>query len=541
MKRILALSLAAVLGLSALTGCSTGDSGSGDGGVPQKVVHNLGADPASIDPALNEAVDGSNVLHNTFEGLTRTDADEQPIPGVAESWEISEDGLTYTFKLRESKWSDGEPVVAGDYEYAWKRALDPATAAGYAYQMYYIKNGQKINAGELPIDEAGVKALDDSTLEVTLENPTPYFLQLTAFPTYFPVRKDVVEADPEGWALNPETFISNGPFKMTEWTHNDVLRLEKNENYYDADKVMLSEIEYVMIAEGSTAFSAFQAGELDYTEAIPSEQIAQLQAANDPNFHIFPYIGTYFYVFNMNEPAVQDVKVRQALSLAIDREQIVSQVTKGGQLPASGFVSDGIATSTGESFRTFAGDYGIAPTANVEQAQALLAEAGFPGGAGFPTLELSYNTSEGHKAIAEAIQAMWKANLGINVELRNEEWKVFQESRQNGNYQVARHGWIGDYSDPMTFLEMWTTGAGTNDAKYANPAYDKLIADSKLAAGADRDELLKQAEALLAQDMPVLPIYYYTNVAMMRTTLQGVVKSSLGPVFYREATVAAAE
>lgn len=539
MKRILALSLAAVLGLSALTGCSTGTSGGADGGVPQKVVHNLGADPASIDPALNEAVDGSNVLHNAFEGLTRTDEDEQPIPGVAESWEVSEDGLTYTFFLRESNWSDGEPVVAGDYEYAWKRALDPITASGYAYQMYYLKNGQAVNAGEMPVDQVGVKALDDYTLEVTLESSTPYFLQLTAFPTYFPVRQDVVEADPEGWALKPETYISNGPFKLAKWTHNDALVLVKNDNYYAADEVMLEEIEYVMITEGSTAFSAFQAGEIDYTESIPSDQIAQLQAANDPNFNIFPYIGTYFYVFNMNEPTLKDVRIRQALSLAIDRDQIVNQVTKGGQLPASGFVAEGIATSTGENFRDYAGDYGIAVSAQVEQAQALLAEAGFPGGAGLPTFELSYNTSEGHKAIAEAVQAMWKTNLGINVELRNEEWKVFQESRQNGNYQIARHGWIGDYSDPMTFLEMWTTGAGTNDADYSNAEYDRLIAESKFANGVERDEILKQAETLLATDLPVMPIYYYTNVAMLRTTLQGVIKSSLGPVFYRGVSVVA--
>ena len=539
MKRILALALTAVLGMSLLAGCSSDDSAGGSD-VPQKVVHNLGADPASVDPALNEAVDGSQVLNNAFEGLTRTDADEQTIPGVAETWEVSEDGLTYTFHLRDSKWSDGEPVVAADFEYAWKRALDPATAAGYAYQMYYLLNGQKANAGDVSVDEIGVKALDEKTLEVKLESPTPYFLQLTAFPCYFPVRKDIVEADPEGWALNPETYISNGPFKMTEWTRNDVLRLVKNENYYDAENVKLDEIEYVMIVEGSTAFSAFQSGEIDYTESVPADQIVQLQEANDPNFKIFPYIGTYFYCFNMNDELMKDVKVREALSLAIDRESIVTNVTKGGQKPANGFVSEGIATSTGESFRTLAGDYGVPVKADVEKAKALLAEAGYPDGAGFPELELLYNTNEGHKAIAEAVQEMWKQNLGINVTLRNEEWKVFQENRKNGNYTVARHGWIGDYADPMTFLEMWTSGAGTNDAKYANPEYDKLINDSKFASGAERDAILKDAEALLARDLPIMPIYYYTNPALMRTTIKEAPKSSLGPVFYRNAYVEAA-
>jgi len=539
MKRILALTLTAVLGMSLLSGCSSNNSGGSD--VPQKVVHNLSADPASIDPALNEAVDGSHVLQNAFEGLTRTDAMEQPIAGIAESWDISEDGLTYTFHLRDSKWSDGQPLVAGDFEYSWKRALDPKTAAGYAYQMYYLKNGQKANAGEVSIEEIGVKAIDDKTLEVILESPTPYFLQLTAFPCYFPVRKDIVEADPEGWALNAETYISNGPFKLTEWTHNDVLKLVKNENYYDAANVKLEEIDYVMIVEGSTAFSAFQSGEVDYTENVPPDQIAQLQAANDTNFKIFPYIGTYFYCFNMNDELMKNAKVREALSLAIDREAIVTNVTKGGQKPANGYVAEGIVTSKGESFRTFAGDYGVPVKADIEKAKQLLSEAGYPDGAGFPELEILYNTNEMHKAIAEAVQEMWKQNLGINVTLRNEEWKVFQENRKNGNYAVARHAWIGDYADPMTFLEMWVSGAGVNDAKYSNPEYDKLINDSKYVKGEERDNILKEAEALLAKDLPIMPIYYYTNPAMMRTTVKDAPKSSLGPVFYRNAYVEAAE
>lgn len=537
MKRILALTLTAVLGMSLLAGCSSQEAGGSD--VPQKVVHNLAADPASIDPALNEAVDGAQVLYNAFEGLTRTDESEQAISGIAETWDISEDGLTYTFHLRDSKWSDGQPLVAGDFEYAWKRALDPKTAAGYAYQLYYILNGQKANAGEASLDEVGVKAIDDKTLEVKLEAPTPYFLLLTALPCYFPVRQDIVEADPEGWALNSETYISNGPFKLAEWTHNDVLRMVKNENYYDAANVKLDEIEYVMIVEGSTAFSAFQSGEIDYTENVPADQIAELQSAGDANFNIFPYIGTYFYCFNMNAELMKDVKIREALSLAIDREAIVTNVTKGGQKPANGFVAEGIATSTGDSFRTLAGDYGVPVKADIEKAKALLAEAGYPDGAGFPELEILYNTNEQHKAIAEAVQEMWKQNLGINVTLRNEEWKVFQENRKNGNYTVARHGWIGDFADPMTFLEMWITGAGVNDAKYANPEYDKLINDSKSASGEERDKILKEAEALLAKDLPVMPIYYYTNPAMMRTNIKNAPKSALGQVYYRNAYVEA--
>ena len=338
-KRLLALTLVAAMGISLFAGCGGntdgGDTGAAGGGV---VTHNLNSEPKSIDPALNTGVDGHQVIIGVFEGLCRLDERDQGIPGIAESWDISEDNLTYTFHLRDAKWSDGQPIKASDFVYAWKRAVDPATAAEYGYQMYYLKNGEAINNGEKPVDELGVKAIDDKTLEVTLENITPYFLQLTAFPTYMPVREDVVSADPEGWALNMDTYIGNGPFKVQEWKHDDVLKLVKNENYYDADKVKLDGIDYVFIVEASTAVSAFESGEIDYMEAVPAEKIAVLEEANDENFKILPYLGTYFYIFNMNQEPVNNLKVRKALSLAINRTDIVEQVTKAGQVPATGFV-----------------------------------------------------------------------------------------------------------------------------------------------------------------------------------------------------------
>lgn len=537
-KRLLALTLVAAMGISLFAGCGGntdgGDTGAAGGGV---VTHNLNSELKSIDPALNTAVDGHQVIYGVFEGLCRLDERDQGIPGIAESWDISEDNLTYTFHLRDAKWSDGQPVKASDFVYAWKRAVDPATAAEYGYQMYYLKNGEAINNGEKPVDELGVKAIDDKTLEVTLENITPYFLQLTAFPTYMPVREDVVSADPEGWALNMDTYIGNGPFKVQEWKHDDVLKLVKNENYYDADKVKLDGIDYVFIVEASTAVSAFESGEIDYMEAVPAEKIAVLEEANDENFKILPYLGTYFYIFNMNQEPVNNLKVRKALSLAINRKDIVEQVTKAGQVPATGFVPKGVSMSDGTTdFQETAGDYNMPiDDSKVEEAKQLMAEAGYPDGQGFPTIELLYNTNEGHKAIAEAIQAMWKQNLGINVELRNEEWKVFQTSRNEGNYTVARHGWIGDYVDPMTFLDMWITASGNNDAKFSNPKYDELISKAKSTLGKERDDAMLEAQAILMEELPVMPIYYYTNAILMRSTVKNAPKSITGPVNYREA------
>lgn len=272
-------------------------------------------------------------------------------------------------------------------------------------------------------------------------------------------------------------------------------------------------------------------------EAVPAEKIAVLEEANDENFKILPYLGTYFYIFNMNQEPVNNPKVRKALSLAINRTDIVEQVTKAGQVPATGFVPKGVSMSDGTTdFQETAGDYNMPiDDSKVEEAKQLMAEAGYPDGQGFPTIELLYNTNEEHKAIAEAIQAMWKQNLGINVELRNEEWKVFQTSRNEGNYTVARHGWIGDYVDPMTFLDMWITASGNNDAKFSNPKYDELISKAKSTLGKERDDAMLEAQAILMEELPVMPIYYYTNAILMRSTVKNAPKSITGPVNYREA------
>lgn len=557
LKKLMALLMSSLLVTSLLWGCGSSDSTDNTNNtentenndnaeseptatVEQKVVYNLGADPKTIDPQLNSAVDGSTVIHNAFEGLMREDANSNIEPAVAESYELSEDGTVYTFHLRDCKWSDGEPVKAGDFEYAWKRALNPDTAAEYAYQLFYLKNGEAYNTGEATADDVGVKALDDKTLEVTLESPVPYFLSLAAFPTYFPVRQDVVEANGDKWTLSPETYISNGPFKMSEWKEKESITFVKNENYWEADKVKLDTLVFRVIDDEATYLGAFKSGELDIIESPPTTEIPTLLA--EGTAEIYPYLGTYFYVFNVSEnhydeeayQFLSDPNVRKALALAIDRTLIVEKVAQGGQTPAESYVPKGIVDTEGnEFFKSY-----LPATADVEEAQRLLAEAGYPNGEGAPTITFTYNTGSGHQMIAQAIQDMWKNNLGINIELKNEEWAVFQDTRNNFNYSIARHGWIADYNDPMTFLEMWVTGTGQNNAGYSNPEYDELISQAKSELdGTKRTELLHKAEDVLMEDMPILPIYYYTNVICANPKVKDFYKSPLGQMEFSRAYV----
>lgn len=557
LKKLMALLMSSLLVTSLLWGCGSSDSTDDTNNtentenndnaeseptatVEQKVVYNLGADPKTIDPQLNSAVDGSTVIHNAFEGLMREDANSNIEPAVAESYELSEDGTVYTFHLRDCKWSDGEPVKAGDFEYAWKRALNPDTAAEYAYQLFYLKNGEAYNTGEATADDVGVKALDDKTLEVTLESPVPYFLSLAAFPTYFPVRQDVVEANGDKWTLSPETYISNGPFKMSEWKEKESITFVKNENYWEVDKVKLDTLVFRVIDDEATYLGAFKSGELDIIESPPTTEIPTLLA--EGTAEIYPYLGTYFYVFNVSEnhydeeayQFLSDPNVRKALALAIDRTLIVEKVAQGGQSPAESYVPKGIVDTEGnEFFKSY-----LPATADVEEAQRLLAEAGYPNGEGAPTITFTYNTGSGHQMIAQAIQDMWKNNLGINIELKNEEWAVFQDTRNNFNYSIARHGWIADYNDPMTFLDMWVTGSGQNNAGYSNPEYDDLINQAKSELdGNKRTELLHKAEDVLMEDMPILPIYYYTNVICANPKVKDFYKSPLGQMEFSRAYV----
>ena len=479
-----------------------------DSAVEQVLYWNIGAEPKTIDPALNAAVDGGHVINNMFEGLMR-EINGTLEPAMAESYTVSEDGMVYTFTLRDALWSDGKAVTAQDFEYSWARVLDPLTASEYSWIF----------------DAANVDsfvALDDKTFEVTLKAPTPYFLGLTAFYTFFPVREESVTAGADGaWAIDPAASIVNGPFMLDSYVGGDRLELVPNPNYWQADKVKLERIVGLMIVEASTALTAYQGGTIDVLATVPTEEIPRL-IAEDPTFYILPMDGTYYYAFNVEVAPLDDVNVRKALSLAIDRQAICDTVTKAGQIPALNIVAPTSFDANGNNFSDTLGSVGPAATAQVEEAQALLAEAGYPNGEGFPVIEVMYNTSEGHKLIAEAIQEMWKKNLNIDITLTNQEWAVFQDTRKQGNFQVARAGWIGDYSDPMTYLDMFTSvniGA-TNYSRWINADYDQLLEDAKTAPGQERFDMLYEAGNIVEEAYINMPIYYYTNAIMVNDKVQ---------------------
>jgi len=558
--KISAVLLAVTLSVSLLSGCSKKAAPeTTTSAIPQVITFNLGAEPKTLDPALSQAIDSGDVIGNSFEGLMRLDKDDKPVPGMADKYEMSKDGLTYTFHIRAGAvWSDGKPVVAGDFEYAWKRVLKPATAAVYAYQMFYLKNGQGYNESTLAADkktagvkaatadEVGVKAKDDSTLVVTLASPTSYFLALTAFQTYMPIRKDVADTD-NTWATKPATYITNGAFKMKEWKPKDVMTFVKNDKYWDAKSIKLDTLNYKMLEDLTAALSAFKAGQMDVIQTPPQSEIPAL--IKDGSCKITPNYGTYYYEANLTPQAakinpeaakaIQNPKVRKALSLAINRKDIVENVSKGGQTPATSFVPKGSVDADGKDFARK--EYYPA-VGDIPQAKKLLAEAGYPEGKGFPKISFLYNTSAGHQNIAAAVQDMWKTNLGIDIELKNQEWKVFIQTRTDKNYILCRDGWLGDYSDPMTFLDLLTSSSGNNNAGYSNKEYDaKIIAAKSEIDPAKRMALLHEAEDIIMKDDIVIPIYGYTNTMVQKPNIMGVRTSALGQHWFQGAYVTAAK
>ena len=489
---------------------------------------NIGSEPLSIDPQLNRALDGGSIINNTFEGLFRYE-DNKIVPAIAESYDLSSDGLIYTIKLKKTKWSDGSPLTASDFEYAWKRALDPETASEYAYQLYYIKGGRDFNAGTGTRDAVAVKALDDETLQVVIEAPTPYFLDLLTFFTYMPTKQTVVEGSKDGkWATDPNQVVSNGPFVLSEYLAGDKLVLAKNQHYWQADAVLLDRINGFMIVDETTMLTAFESGELDIIDSILASELPKIQAESDALI-TKPTIGTYFYAFNTKIKPLDDVLVRKALSLAIDRKAIVESVTKAGEIPATGFTPPGLYDANGEVFQKIAGDYDTQPdTADLDTARKLLAQAGFTDMKQFPKLDIVYNTNETHKIIAEAIQYMWQSNLGIEVTVTNQEWAVLQETKRLGNYSIAKAGWFGDYADPMAMLEIMTSSSAINTTGWSSDAYDALIEAAKLETGQKRFDLLYKAQAILMEDAPIMPIYYHTDQFMVSDRVTNYEKTAIG-------------
>ncbi|ACD22729.1 peptide ABC transporter substrate-binding protein [Clostridium botulinum] len=540
-KKLCAITLALTLGFSSLVGCGGGSSNDPNA---QVITYNLNSDPKTLDPALNEAVESGTVIVNAFEGLYKLDENNKAIPGIAEKCDISEDGTVYTFHIRDGvKWSNGDVLTANDFEYSWKRVLNPATASGYAFQMSYIKGGEAYNQGKGSLEDVGIKAIDDKTLEVTLAAPCSYFLELTAFPCYLPVNKGIVEANKDAWALNAETYVSNGPFKITKYGIKDEIVLEKNENYYDANNIKLDKLNVKLVAEDTSAWASFQTGDFDMVDIVPTSEIEGALA--DGTGKKCPLLGTGFYVINVSDSvnaidpnaakALQDKRVRKALNLAIDRPSIINNILKNGSTPATGFVPQGIKNPNGTDF---ADKKYFKAEADIEEAKKLLAEAGYPNGEGFPNLVVLINPTNPNGDVAQAMQDMWKNNLGINVELQSQEWKVFQTTRTAKQYEVAFHAWVGDYIDPMTFLDMWESTSGQNCAGYNNPEYDKLIRDAKVEQDqTKRFEMLHQAEDMLMEDMFVIPLNYQVKVKGIKDYVKGVNVSPLGYIYFDKAYV----
>lgn len=565
----LSLLLSGALAFGLLAGCGGGTTSTPaptESGTPStdasgeafELTINIASEPQTIDPALNSAVDGAIMTSHMFEGLMRwedsgvetagsdgTCTNAQLGYGQAESYDKvnNEDGtVTYTFHLRDGiKWSDGQDVTASDFVFSWQRLVNPETAADYSYMIDCVVNANEIMNGEKDPSELAVSAPDDKTFVVTITSDLPYFTEICAFPATFPVREDIV-SDSQ-WTYSPDTYISNGAYKMTSRVTNSEIVMEKNEYYYGVDTLGPDKITFKLMDDANAMLSGFNSGELDFIESMPTDEVAGLLASGD--LKIVDYIGTYYVCYQTQKAPFDDPRVRQAFTLAVDRTYIVEQITQTGQVEAGGYVPAGVYDAegaTGDDFRTVGGDY-YAPTdadyeANCEKARELLAEAGYPNGEGFPVVTYLYNTDDSHKAVAEALQNMWQTQLGVTVQLDNQEWATFLQTRKDGDYSIARNGWIADYNDPMSFLDMWLTGGGNNDAQYSNADYDALIQQAKASADpAERMDLMHQAEdILLGQDWVVNPLYFYTQKYMLADGIQGMYYTPLGYFFFDHCT-----
>lgn len=570
-KRLLALALVGVMSLGMLlSGCggtsAQSPSPSPSASAPAESTPAEGFDmavciasePQTIDPALNSAVDGAIMTQHMFEGLMKWVDSGNPVnekgnmnyaalaAGQAESYEKTDNGdgtVTYTFKIRsDAKWSDGQPVTANDFVYSWQRLANPLTAADYCYMIDMVQGYAAVNAGEADPTTLGVSAPDESTFVVNLTYDCPYFLEICAFPAAFPVRQDIIEAYGDTWTTddNSSHYISNGPWKLTEWVHDSYIKMVPNEYHYDAANLGPNSLTFQLMEDQNSMLAAYRSGDLQFIEEMPVDEIAGLLASGELN--IVDYIGTYYVCYQTQAAPFDNALVRQAFTLAIDSKYIVEQVTQTGQVPATGFVPAGIydADPNGDDFRTVGGDYWDAPVddatyqANCEKARQLLAEAGYPNGEGFPTVTYLYNTSDAHKAVGEALQQMWQEELGVTVQLQNQEWNAFLETRKKGEYQIARNGWIADYNDPCSFLDMWYTGGGNNDAQYSNPEYDAMIDAAKATSDpAERMSYFHKAEdIIIGQDWALGPIYFYTQKYMMADGISGAFYTPLGYFIY---------
>jgi len=482
------------------------------------VALNIGSDPRSLDPSLLTDQPSFQAAMCFTRGLTFLDAKGNPQPELAESWTVSPDGRTWDFKLRPARWSDGEPVTADDFVYTWtRRVLSPKFGCEYAYQMFYVKGAREFyQKPELGAGSVGVRALAPDRLRVTLAGPTPFFLALLAHNTYYPVCRKTDEASPD-WAKRAETYVGCGPFVMKKYTPGFEIVGEKNPRYWNAAHVAMRRLTLRMIEQESTERIAFENGELDSTHSIPSADLDALKAT--PEYHSTPINATYYLALNCRRPIFRDLRVRRALALAIDRKAIVERVVRGGQTPAFGLVPPDLYQAPAAP--AFA-------DAQYGQARRLLAEAGYPGGKGFPKLLYIYNTLEGHRQIAQVLQEAWRRELGIEIEIQNQEFKVLIDNRRQGNFDIARDAWGADFADPINFLELLDSKSDNNDAHWLDPHFDALLAAARAEADlARRQGRLHDAERYLLGQMPILPIYYQTRPYLVAPRLAGAVRNPM--------------
>ena len=534
---------AAALGLAACGGSKSGSTatsgtassaGSSTGSVSTAgFTVQYGSNPETLDPALNSAVDGGNTIITVFETLLIINENNEAVPGQAESWTTSEDGLTWTFTMRDGlKWSDGTDLNAKDFEYSFKRMADPDTAAPYAETCLGMIDGfDAAQAGDT--DALNVKASDDGkTLTIVLAYPCSYFDKIVAFAAMSPVQKATVEANGDAWCTSPDTYVCNGPFMITEWTPSERIVLTKNPNYvggWDSSKIVSESITLLLLEDSSASFAAYNSGEAQLIKDVPTDEIPSLTKAEDGgDFYVDTILGTYYVSLNLKRDAFKDAKVRRALSLAIDRDYVANTIMQGTYSTADSIVGPGIVDENG-----YFHDNGNAPyisadyEANLAEAKKLLADAGYPNGEGYPTIEYSTNDAGYHVPLAEYLQQAW-SDLGITLTISKMEWSSFTAARRAGEYDVARNGWVMDYNDPSNMLDLFCSGNGNNDGKYSNPEFDAAIEASRVADVSEHFAQLHKAEDILMEDTGCLPIAYYNDYWLQSPALKGTWHSPYG-------------
>jgi oligopeptide transport system substrate-binding protein len=480
----------------------------------------VGSEPRTLDPQQAQGVTEHHIIMAMIEGLVAPSIDDQAkvVPGMADRWEHNDDHSVWTFHIGENrKWSNGDPVTAQDFVFSYKRMLTASFGAQYSENLFILKGAEDYYRGKITdFEKVGVKALDDHTLRIELVGPTPYLLSLVQHDSWLPVNPKAIlsfgkiDTRDSKWT-SAENFVGNGPFKMKSWRPNDVIEVVRNPFYWDAENVKLNGINFYSIENLNTGERAFQAGQLHKTDQVPLDKVPYYRRTHPELIRIDPYEGVYFYRINVARKPLNDPKVRLALNLAVDRDAIVKNILREDQKPATGYTPPGM------------GDYKPLNKIAYDPARArqLLAEAGYPNGKGFPKFTIHFNTMESHRAIAEAIQQMWKEELNIDVGLENQEWKVYLDTQNNKNYDLSRSAWIGDFMDPVTFLSMWTTGNGNNNTNWGNPKFDALIEQAARTGDPNaRLEILHQAEDLFLSEAPVVLVYWYTNAYLLQPSVQ---------------------